>query len=214
MRRKGTMSNTGTRKPYAFHVVAKGDYTFDEVFFDLASTQRKVRWLEEACGGNTEITITYLYTEEPAANATGQTYGQYVGPPAYDKLDIACIPINKAFDEVCYLVGSSLRKRDWRDVDVRLMMADSKADLLFGPMENLANYPLFNLLNLSITTYLRDMTGLPIDFQIQRQSWANTRFKQDNGHGRNPLGLVSVLSREQLPAWRTVDMPPEDDEDA
>src|SRR5574343_1967678 len=104
---------------------------------------------------------------DTTAPNTGQSYGQYIGPPACDKLDLACVLINKAFGDVCYLVGSALHKRDFRDVDVRLLLDDKKADALFGPMENLANYPFFNLLNLSITMYLREMTGLPVDFQIQ-----------------------------------------------
>ena len=52
-------------------------------------------------------------SEEPAAKAC------YVGAPAIFALEQACQIIVDAFgrDYGCYLVGSALKRADWRDVD-------------------------------------------------------------------------------------------------
>jgi hypothetical protein len=36
---------------------------------------------------------------------------------------------------------------------------------------------------------LRQQTGLPVDFQIQRQTQANEEYSRKTGHGREPLGF-------------------------
>jgi|SRR5579859_2971113 len=98
-------------------------------------------------------------------------------------LDRACQLITKAFDGVCpYLVGSAGMDgavEHYRDVDVRLML-DKEEFNRFCP--TLAHW---ELLCVSISTYLSERTGLPIDFQIQERSVANARFSEP----RNPLGL-------------------------
>lgn len=161
--------------------------------------------------------LTSLSTKElpTAVRSTPETpsRGCWIGPPAIDKLDLACNLINRAFGEVCYLVGSATRTRDYRDVDVRMMIPDEKVNLLFGPIRPLEHYALFNLINLSVTIYLREQTGLPIDFQVQSREQANKTYSGEVKHSRHPLGLHSKLSREQLPAWMTIDWPEDVDED-
>lgn len=98
-------------------------------------------------------------------------------------LDAACQLVAKSFGPP-YLVGSvneGTARPPWRDVDVRLMLDDAEFDALFG--DNLQRW---ELLSLAIGDYLRQRTGLPIDFQIQRRSEANKRHA---GKARNPLGL-------------------------
>lgn len=96
------------------------------------------------------------------------------------RLDQAVRPIVKAFRKHPYLVGSAGARSDYRDVDVRLMLDDAEFDVLFAERR-----ALWGLLCYAITAWLRVDTGLPIDFQIQRQTEANAKY---GGRMRNPLG--------------------------
>lgn len=112
--------------------------------------------------------------------------------PAAFNLNMACVHVNKALGHFgCYLVGSSLKKRDYRDVDVRFILGDAEFECLFGkdaarcPEIN----PLWALMCSSISLFLQTHTGLPIDFQIQQQTDANEKFSRGTGHVRHPLGV-------------------------
>jgi hypothetical protein len=98
-------------------------------------------------------------------------------------LDQACQMVTRAFGGECpYLVGTAgLGGADsYRDVDVRLMLDDDEFAAACPTRER------WELLCLSIGTYLASRTGLPVDFQIQRVTEANAK----HGHQpRNPLGL-------------------------
>lgn len=96
----------------------------------------------------------------------------YVPAPHFYNLNQACALINQAFGGIgCYLVGSSLVLRDYRDVDVRLILDDAQYDRLFiaGDWTN----ALWSLMCTSFSLWLRQQTDLPIDFQIQRMTQAN-----------------------------------------
>lgn len=99
-------------------------------------------------------------------------------------LDEACKPIRRAFDTPPYLVGTAFTQRDFRDVDVRLILADDVYDLLAVAVEP----HLVAFLGLAIGEYLASRTGLPVDFQIQRQTEANAKHPGP----RNPLGMRSL----------------------
>ena len=111
----------------------------------------------------------------------------YVGAPAIFALEQACQQINAAFDGFgCYLVGSALERPDWRDVDVRLIMADEEFDALFPDAGRTWEFhPRWLLLTVAISGWLSKITGLPIDFQFQPQTHAN---KIHSGP-RHALGL-------------------------
>lgn len=96
-------------------------------------------------------------------------------------LDEACRPIKQAFGAYPYLVGTAQTSRQFRDVDVRLILDDETYDRLADVG---ALVPTF--LGLAIGEYLAARTGLPIDFQIQRQTQANELHP---GGERNPLGI-------------------------
>lgn len=104
-------------------------------------------------------------------------------------LDQACQVVNRAFKGgPPYLVGSAGIGNDgaaYRDVDVRLMLGDDEFAEACPTRER------WELLCLAIGAYLRDRTGLPVDFQIQRTTEANERFSGP----RNPLGLVHSEGR-------------------
>jgi len=95
-------------------------------------------------------------------------------------LNRACEPIWDAFGGT-YLVGTAATGGEYRDVDVRTILHDEEFDK-FCP-----TYPIWSLLCTSIGTMLRQATGMPIDYQIQRMSEANA---QHPGGNRHPLGMV------------------------
>ena len=93
-------------------------------------------------------------------------------------LELACQHINAALgDYGCFLVGSVLERPDWRDVDVRFIMADAEFSALFPKVEidcpTWEHDPKWLLLNTAISDWLTRHTGLPVDFQIQPQTFAN-----------------------------------------
>ncbi len=103
--------------------------------------------------------------------------------PHFFALNHACLIVNRAIDGFgCYLVGSSIERRDYRDVDVRCILSDEAFDRLFrldpetpgvGGWLN----PLWSLMCTSISVWMGQATGLPIDFQIQRQTQANEKHE-------------------------------------
>ena len=109
----------------------------------------------------------------------------------FAKLNHACLPIDEAFKihrksgrfGGTYLVGSALERPDYRDVDVRTILDDEDFDELFG-----GKMFFWSIFNLGITAYLRDVTGLPIDYQVQRMTEANETYGTGKGTSRNPVG--------------------------
>lgn len=110
-----------------------------------------------------------------------------LSPPMLFLLDLACKPITEAFGVKPYLVGSVQERTAGprSDVDVRLILDDEAYDALVTSPE------LRTMLDLAFSAYLRGITGLPIDFQIQRQTDTNGKHNKP----RNPLGC------RPLAAW-------------
>ena len=122
----------------------------------------------------------------------GKTYAHFLTTVQYFKLDAACIPLEAAFKESgfgLYLVGSVLRRPDWRDVDIRAILEDSEYDRIFPKTDKWCENAMWKMMCISISHYLSAVTGLPIDFQIQRQTQANERYPSKDGHMRNAIGL-------------------------
>lgn len=104
--------------------------------------------------------------------------------------------ILSAFGEVPYWVGSSLTdKGGWRDVDIRLLLPDDRfaADGYGDPK----TYPTFVHQNakwvstiLAWSSFGRQLTGLPIDFQIQPRDWANAH---EPGYRSALIDLVAMI---------------------
>ncbi len=109
----------------------------------------------------------------------------FLPAPACFRLNQACAIINAAFGNCPYLVGSAIERRDHRDVDVRLILEDAEYDRLFGANGPAAIDALWSLLCVSISGFLSQASGLPIDFQIQRQTQANAA----HSGSRQPLGI-------------------------
>lgn len=94
--------------------------------------------------------------------------------------------ITDAFGEVPYQVGSSLNTKKWRDVDVRLILPDEQYDEMFGVPANEVNAKVAAF-TLAFCALGKEMTGLPIDFQIQRQTDANAKYGRATGNVRSAL---------------------------
>lgn len=91
------------------------------------------------------------------------------------RLDLAVAPLRRLCPDI-YLVGTVLTSADWRDVDVRMIMADDEFDQAF------ANSLLWEVFCLAVTSWLRSQTGLPVDFQVQRMTEANEKNQGMRNH--------------------------------
>lgn len=80
------------------------------------------------------------------------------------------------FGHTAYHVGSSLTSKDWRDVDVRLILPDEEFAERFGKQRSAEVNPKLAAVTLAFSALGSQMTGLPIDFQIQPMSHANAKY--------------------------------------
>jgi hypothetical protein len=108
--------------------------------------------------------------------------------PAYRYLQEFGHQVWHAFGHPPYLVGSALHTRDWRDVDVRLMLPDNEYQALFGDVRHQGLNGKLAAFNMAFSELGHKMTGLPIDFQIQQSTDANRVFQEP----REALGVVEL----------------------
>jgi hypothetical protein len=99
-----------------------------------------------------------------------------VGMPAALHLEAFGREIDAAFGHLPYLVGTAAVGKQWRDVDVRLILPDDDFDALFPPVEQGQPDGRWGLLCAALSELARQRTGLPVDFQIQRMTYANDRY--------------------------------------
>ncbi len=96
----------------------------------------------------------------------GKHYANFLQHQDQHNLNMVC----EQFATVGYgvfLVGSCLDRPDFRDVDVRCILPD----------EEFAVLPIVFTLNACVSEWMRQRTGLPIDFQFQSATDANTNYK-------------------------------------
>lgn len=127
---------------------------------------------------------------QPVTDVPKRKKASYIGAPAVFALELACVDLNNAFGGFgCFLVGSALERPDWRDVDVRLIMSDEEFAVLFPSIEPKNCQWEFDtrwlLMTVSISEHLSKITGLPVDFQFQPQTFANAWHKGP----RNAMGI-------------------------
>jgi hypothetical protein len=85
------------------------------------------------------------------------------------------------FGRPSYQVGSSLKHKDWRDVDVRFICIEqAQYEALCGGLD-------LDRLNLTVSLWGARATGLPIDFQVQSMAEANA--PEYEGLYRKPIGM-------------------------
>lgn len=86
--------------------------------------------------------------------------------------------LRRTFEEMPYLVGSALERVDFRDVDVRVILDDDDYHVLSEQL-------VIEDLNLAISLWGQQVTGLPVDFQVQQMTEANVSFPGR----RHPIGM-------------------------
>lgn len=92
-----------------------------------------------------------------------------VGMPGMLHLEAFGREIRDAFGHFPYLVGSAAVSKEWRDVDVRLMLPDDTFDDMFPKHRKPDRQDgKWGLLCAALSELARVRTGLPVDFQIQR----------------------------------------------
>lgn len=123
---------------------------------------------------------------EPKARIT------YLVQSDFERLEEWCRNVRRIFKCPPYLVGSVLQRPDFRDVDLRLILPDERFDAEWSDRVRV------RLMNRAISTWGQRETGLPIDFQIQRQTEANGKFSGM----RNPMGTRdwSLIPTSGVPA--------------
>jgi hypothetical protein len=115
----------------------------------------------------------------------------YIGAPEFFDLNQACRVIVDAYGARLYLVGSSLVKRDYRDVDLRLILPDEDFAAMFPGLSvrTLSGVWLvctrpdhdarWSLMCSSISLYLSKHSGLKVDFQVQQMKAANAEYPNE-----------------------------------
>lgn len=110
-------------------------------------------------------------------------------------LDQFGLVVKDAFGAYPYLVGSALTQKNWRDVDVRVLLSSKEYERwgLGDPRTPHTNLRWVSLVQ-AFSALGKQMTGLPIDFQIQCMRVANTEFA---GKSRSSLGSTIDILRRQ-----------------
>ena len=117
-----------------------------------------------------------------------------VGMPGWLLLNVFAAVVGDAFGETPYLVGSATRRKTWRDVDVRVILSDDDYAAGFPLRAGLTHPHALSLgtrwaaVCMAFSALGRQITGLPIDFQIQSQTQAN---REPGAAARIPLGLMT-----------------------
>lgn len=111
--------------------------------------------------------------------ATAKRRATFLGVDDVRMLNDWCAHLRRMFNgDTPYLVGSALARPDYRDVDVRLLMEDDAHASLAAVL----NIP---RLNVTLSLWGKQATGLPIDCQVQQRTFANATY----GGPRHPLGF-------------------------
>jgi hypothetical protein len=123
----------------------------------------------------------------------------WIGAPEFFNLNQACRALTDAFGYCVYHVGSSLRTRDYRDVDIRCILSNEEFDRLFPVTHDRSAWldARQSILDAAISEWLSKRTGLPIDFQFQRRSKANEDYPGPE-HPRNAVGIFLSAERETV----------------
>lgn len=106
-----------------------------------------------------------------------------VGMPNWIYLNQFGELVHDAFGDYPYLVGSAAAGKEWRDVDVRLILPDEEYEKLIGELKKpeVLNHR-WTALCLAFSELGKKITGLPIDFQIQQRTDANKEFPTQPRH--------------------------------
>lgn len=125
-----------------------------------------------------------------------------VGMPEFIKLCQFGEEVWDFFGEMPYLVGSAAAGKTWRDVDVRLVLSDEAFERWFGAGPRGTLNARWNAACLAFSARGREMTGLPIDFQVQQQSDADRKYGDRVGYALHDTNIArneAVAAAEEAP---------------
>lgn len=111
-----------------------------------------------------------------------------VGFPEMQYLHEFAMKANFYFNDTCYLVGSAIDSKDRRDIDVRMILDDDVVDAMTqdrNGSNNMLTMSKWGVLCQAFSALGKQMTELPIDFQIQTL----TKCQEYNDKVRIPLGI-------------------------
>lgn len=122
-----------------------------------------------------------------------------LSPPVLHRLDLACTRISEVFGGFSgpFLVGSVQQRTagPGSDVDLRLILPDEEYDAMFaGTPDGFAT-----LLDFALSAYVRELTGLPIDFQVQRMTEANAKHGRGKQHHDHSEAIIGCRCEERYP---------------
>ena len=121
----------------------------------------------------------------------GHHRANFLGAPEALNLNVVCSTLVEAFGHNIYLVGSAIEHRDYRDVDVRCILDDEEYDRMFSnSTKNQQLNAAWCLVCAAISEWMKNRTGLPIDFQIQKRTDANEQYPKQK---RSALGLFAGM---------------------
>lgn len=110
-----------------------------------------------------------------------------LGPHDHELLDDWGRLLAEAFNEMPYLVGSAGEGGSYRDVDVRMIVPEDAGWLVEFPDVTETHQSLrLRTVNLAVTLWGRQVTGLPIDFQFQPA----VEFHSYDGQKRSALSIT------------------------
>lgn len=112
-----------------------------------------------------------------------------VGMPAWLLLNEYGRMLHQAFGCYPFLVGSALQRKDPRDIDVRIILEDTRYIMLVGKLEECDRAGTrWAMLCAAFSALGRQVTGLPIDFQLKTEASA----APEGGYPRLPFGVSPV----------------------
>lgn len=123
--------------------------------------------------------------------------GTSLSPQDFLLLDSWGRSLYEAFGERPYLVGSvALASRDPRDVDIRMLLPEGASWLVGGLDVSVARLSWrLRTINMAITLWGRQVTGMPIDFQFQ----PSDEFHSYDEERRSALGLQHLVANDEQP---------------
>ena len=121
-----------------------------------------------------------------------KTYAHYLGVTQFIELRFAAAIVKGTFHSSygIYLVGSAMKRRDWRDVDVRHIISDDEFSERFGEfVEPYERNHFLRAFNLGVSAWISAASKLPVDYQVQPITKANELYPSPE-NPRNGLGLL------------------------
>lgn len=104
----------------------------------------------------------------------------YVGMPKALYLDMFGRYVRDMFDSDVFLVGSALKTKDWKDIDVVVVISDSLWNNLgFGDPSNRFKNKKWISYCLSISSFGKSLLGCEVDFQIHSKTHSETIHTND-----------------------------------